>query len=158
MASNSSALPIEPELSATSLSKTPRRYARIIKLVQQKSTPGATKLGSCLTDATRGGRARQTVRVFAAMLRSERATQQSSRPFDPVVSLRPPCPTGYSESLDQGVGLSSNQLARWREKSRSPCGGNRNNFGRTRFRRAPRATRIAPQEMRMFRSCDSVAS
>src|SRR5580704_2859770 len=54
--------------------------------------PGATKLGSCLTDATRGDRARRTVRVLAAMLRSERATQQSSRPFDPVVSLRPPCP------------------------------------------------------------------
>ena len=73
--------------------KYPHRCARIIKLVQQKSTPGATELGSCLTDATRGGRARRTVRVFAAMLRSERATQQSSRPFDPVVSLRPPCPT-----------------------------------------------------------------
>src|SRR3984957_19694184 len=55
--------------------------------------PGATKLGSCLIDATRGDRARRTVRVLAAMLRSERATQQSSRPFDPVVSLRPPCPT-----------------------------------------------------------------
>src|SRR6516164_9220149 len=34
--------------------------------------PGATELGSCLTDTTHGGRARLTVRVFAAMLRSER--------------------------------------------------------------------------------------
>ena len=34
--------------------------------------PGATKLGSCLTDTTHRGRARLTVRVFAAMLRAER--------------------------------------------------------------------------------------
>jgi hypothetical protein len=40
--------------------------------MKNKGTPGETKLGSCLTDATRRGRARLTVRVFAAMLRSER--------------------------------------------------------------------------------------
>ena len=33
---------------------------------------GATELGSCLTDTTHRRRARLTVRVFAAMLRSER--------------------------------------------------------------------------------------
>jgi hypothetical protein len=37
------------------LAKHRRRCARIIKLVQQKSAPGAIELGSCLTDATRGG-------------------------------------------------------------------------------------------------------
>ena len=46
-----------------------------------KRTPGAAELGPCLTDATRESCSRRTVRVFAAMLRAERVTQQSSRPF-----------------------------------------------------------------------------
>jgi hypothetical protein len=61
--------------------------ARIID--EREITPGATELGSCLTDATRESRARRTVRVFTAMLRPEPVTQQSSRPVDPVEALKP---------------------------------------------------------------------
>jgi hypothetical protein len=71
---------------------------------------GAADLGSCLTDATREGRSRRTVRLFAAMLRTERVTQQSLRPFDPVEAFRPPCQKGCREILDQETGLSSKQI------------------------------------------------
>ena len=43
------------------------------------------------------------------MLRTERVTQQSSRPFDPVESFRPPCQKGYGEILAQEIRLSSDQ-------------------------------------------------
>src|ERR1700692_1277807 len=42
------------------------------------------------------------------------------------------------------------QAINWRGAAKnfqSRCGGNLNNFGRTRCRRAPRALRIAPQEL-----------
>jgi hypothetical protein len=58
---------------------------------------GAAELGSCLTDATPEAAPRRTVRAIAAMLRSERSTQQSSRPFDPVEPCRPPCLKGYDQ-------------------------------------------------------------
>jgi hypothetical protein len=50
-------------------------------LTLESCTSGAADLGSCLTNATREGRSRRTVRLFAAMLRTERVTQQSLRSF-----------------------------------------------------------------------------
>jgi hypothetical protein len=81
----------------------------LVTAADSECSPGATELGSCLTDATHRGRARRTVRVVAAMLRTERATQQSSRPFDSVESFRPPCQKGYVEILAQEIRLSSDQ-------------------------------------------------
>ena len=77
-------------------------------------TPGATELGSCLTDATRKGRARRNVRVLAAMRRAERIAQQSSRPFDPVEACRPPCHKGYKKNL----GLPEGNVKRRRRRRR----------------------------------------
>src|SRR5579885_681132 len=71
---------------------------------------GAAEMGSCLTDATRESRLRQTVRCNAApvAVRTD-PTQQSSRPFDPVEASKPPCHKGCSEILDQQGGLSRRQ-------------------------------------------------
>jgi hypothetical protein len=59
-----------------------------------RSSPGSASISWCWAR-----RARRNVRVFAAMLRSERVTQQSSRPFDPVEACRPPCHKGYKKNL-----------------------------------------------------------
>lgn len=53
-------------------------------------TAGAAESGPCLTDAARGGRSGEPLVLSAAMLRTERVRQQSSRPLDPVDSLKPP--------------------------------------------------------------------
>src|SRR3569623_3736102 len=64
----------------------------------QESTPGAAEMGSCLTDATRAGRARRTVRVGAAPIRAERTTQRSTRRVAPVEASRPPRQMGRLQS------------------------------------------------------------
>jgi hypothetical protein len=87
-------------------------------LAQEQSQLSATAnvrqgdlVGFCLTDATPRGRAQRTVRVVAAMLRSERVTQQFPRPFDPVESFRPPRQKAYNEFWTKKLDCQANKRA-----------------------------------------------
>src|ERR1700693_967775 len=51
---------------------------------------GTAELGSCPTDATREGRSRRAIRVFAAMLAPECQREQSLRRSDPAEPYPPP--------------------------------------------------------------------
>ena len=73
----------------------------------RRYTTGATELGSCLTDVTREGSLPKSRSCVTAMLWPERVTQQSSRPFDPVESFRPPRHEGGNKILDEDMQMSS---------------------------------------------------
>src|SRR5215471_4638481 len=78
----------------------------------RRYTTGATELGSCLTDVTREGSLPKSRSCVTAMLWPERVTQQSSRPFDPVESFRPPRHEGGNKILDEDMQMSSELIRR----------------------------------------------